>query len=106
MRRRKKLKKTNKLFWFLDSRAQKLDPQKDRNMIIHQSLALGTLEDVKDILFFYGKKTVKKEFQKPVRGLYHPAVFKLFEYLLKIRVKNKERYIKNIYGKIAPGNVR
>ena len=94
--------KLNKLFWFLSKKEFGLDLQKDKHLIIHQTLALGSMEDVQEIFGRYGKDVVRQEFQKPVRGLYAPSVFHFFEYVLGVRIKNSEQYIKNIYGKTSP----
>jgi len=89
-----------RLFWFLKNRAENLDIKKDRNMIIHQAFALGSMDDVRKVFEVYGEDTARKEFQKPVKGLYQPAVLELFQYLLKTNV-DKSQYIKNIHGKNA-----
>ena len=94
--------KLNKLFWFLSKKEPGLDLQKDKHLIIHQTLALGSMDDVQELFGRYGKDVVRQEFQKPVRGLYTPSVFHFFEYVLGVRIKNREQYIKNIYGKTSP----
>ena len=96
----KKLKNLGRLFWFLKNRDEGLDVERDRHMIIHQVLAMGSMDDVREIFRVYGKDVVREEFQKPVRGLYYPAVLELFEYILRVKV-NKSEYIKNIHGKAA-----
>ena len=96
--------KFNKFFWFLKKRGNGLDLQKDQNLIIHQTLALGSMEDVQNLFHEYGKETIKREFEKPVRGIYAPSVLHFFEYVLGSKVKNSEQYIKNIYGKTLPRN--
>jgi hypothetical protein len=93
--------KLNKLFWFLGRKEKTLDFSKDKNLIINQTLALGSMEDVQNLFKKYGKDLIRQEFQKPPRGLYLPSVFHFFEYLLGVEVKDKKQYIKNIYGKIA-----
>jgi len=97
---KKGLKTIGRLFWFLKNRAENLDMKKDRNMIIHQALALGSIDDVRKVFEVYGEDTTRKEFQKPVKGLYQPAVLELFQYLLKTNV-DKSQYIKDIRGKNA-----
>lgn len=91
--------KLNKLFWFLQKKKTSLDFSKDRHLIIHQTLALGSMDDTRKLFRKYGKDTICREFQKPVRGLYTPSVLHFFEYVLGVRLKNSEQYIKNIYGK-------
>ena len=84
----------------MKNRAQNLDVDRDRHMIIHQTLALGSMDDVRKVFDIYGKDTARREFQKPVKGLYQPAVLEFFQYLLKTNV-DKSQYIKNIHGKNA-----
>ncbi|PIS32370.1 hypothetical protein COT40_00310 [Candidatus Peregrinibacteria bacterium CG08_land_8_20_14_0_20_41_10] len=87
------------LFWFLDS--TKLDLIKDRNLIIHQTLAYGTMDDFKKLLQTYSKKTLCCEFQKGGRGLYLPAVLEFCRYLLKVkRLNHKTKYLK--YDHLSP----
>jgi len=92
----------NKLFWFLRKGNNVLDFSKDRHLIIHQSLALGSMTDVQKLFKEYGRATIQEEFKKPISGLYTPAVLHLFEYILGIKLENREQYIKNIYGKTSP----
>lgn len=92
------------LFWFLKKKGGGLDLQKDQNLIIHQTLALGSMEDVQNLFHEYGKETIRQEFGKPIRGIYTPAVFNFFEYVLGLQIKNSEQYIKNIYGKTLSRN--
>lgn len=101
----KELKKLDKLFWFFPKKGTSLDEDKDKNMIIHQTLALGNMNDLKELFSVYGEETIREEFQKPAKGMYSSAVLELVQFLLKVRIKNKSPYIKNIYGKIAPGNL-
>lgn len=96
----KKLQFLDKLFWFLKNKANNLDVEKDRHFIIHQALALGTMNDVRKIFQLYGKDVARSEFQKPAKGLYQPAVLELFQYLLRVKV-DKSQYIKAIHGKIT-----
>ena len=69
-------------------------------MIIHQALALGSMDDFRKVIEVYGEDTTRKEFQKPVKGLYSPPVLELLQYLLKTNV-DKSQYIKDIHGKNA-----
>ena len=88
--------KADKFFWFLRKGDDVLDNSKDRHLIIHQVLALGSMADVEKIFHEYGRETVCQEFEKPARGLYAPSVLGLFEHILGVRLKNREQYIKNI----------
>ena len=66
--------------------------------IIHQTLAYGTMDDVKKLLRLYGKDKVKKEFQKPAKGLYHPEILNFCQFLLGVKKLDKKKYLKNIHG--------
>ncbi len=92
----------NKLFWFLRKDGLGLDFSKDRHLIIHQTLALGSMADVQKLFREYGRDTIQQEFKKPISGIYTPAVLHFFEYILGVKIKNSEQYIKNIYGKTSP----
>ena len=96
----KRINFVSKYFWFLKNRAGDLDMEKDRNAIIHQTLALGSMNDVRKIIDIYGEGVTKEEFEKPVKGLYHPAVLEFFEFLLKTKV-DKSKYLKDINGKFT-----
>jgi hypothetical protein len=96
MREIQKLSNFGRLFWFLDFK--KLDLQKDKNLIIHQVLANGSLEDIRELISFYGKKEVKREFMRSGKRIYTPAVLKLVSFILDCEVENKNQYLKKIYA--------
>ncbi len=85
-----------RLFWSLDDKG--VDFEKDKNYVIHHTLALGTMDDVRTLFKLYGKETVRREFKKPMPGLYHPNVFNLFKHVLKVKHLDKNRYLKNIHA--------
>jgi len=89
-------KKFAPLFWFLDYK--KLDPEKDKHLIIHQVLSYGTMDDMRELFRVYGFKTVKKEFKKPKRGLYQPNILAFCQYILKIKKLDEKKYLKNVYA--------
>lgn len=86
----------NKLFWFLRKGGDVLDLDKDRHLIIHQTLALGSMGDVQKLFKEYGRDAIQQEFEKPISGIYTPAVLHFFEYILGVKIKNREQYIKKI----------
>ncbi|MFA7209135.1 MAG: hypothetical protein WC120_02510 [Parcubacteria group bacterium] len=96
--------KVDKLFWFLKKNEAVLDFSKDRHLIIHQTLALGSMRDVRKLFQKYGRDVISQEFQIPAKGIYAPSVLHLFEHVLGVKVKNGQQYIKNIYGKTPPRN--
>lgn len=83
------------LFWFLDS--NKLDLNKDRNLIVHQVLAYGTLEDLRQLIKLYGKETVRKEFKKPQAGLYQPSILNFAQHVLGVAKVDQNKYLKRVY---------
>lgn len=92
---KKELTKFKPLFWFLN--ADKLDPQKDRNLIVHQVLSYGTLDDLRRLLKLYGKAAVRREFKKPAPGLYQPSILNFCQHVLGIKKINPKRYLKKIH---------
>jgi len=94
-----------KLFWFFPKRGADLNFDKDKHIIIHQTLAMGDADDIRALFRDCGEDEVRKEFQNPVMGIYQPAVLELFQHLLRVRLKNKSQYIKDIYGKVAYRNI-
>ncbi|MFH1145618.1 MAG: hypothetical protein V1707_01490 [bacterium] len=92
----KSLETFKRLFWFFDRKAP-IDPS-DRNLITHQVLAYGGLDDIRKLIRLYGKKTVVREFKKPRAGLYQPAVLNFIQHLLGVKRVAKEKYVKNLYA--------
>ena len=82
------------LLWSYDFSS--LDPQRDQHIIIHQVLAYGTMEDVRRLVAYYGLSTIRREFKKPQRGMYQPAVWELFRHLFRLRGLRREAYVKKI----------
>ena len=98
-------KRFSKLFWFFPKKEPGLIFEKDKRVIVHQTLALESADDVRALFKEYGEKEIRKEFQKTIKGIYSPAVLELFQHLLKVRLKNKFQYIKDINGQFASGNI-
>ncbi|MFH1326480.1 MAG: hypothetical protein ABIH48_03355 [Candidatus Falkowbacteria bacterium] len=73
-----------------------MDMQKDARIIIHQVLSYGTLNDIRKLIKYYGKNKVKREFLKPMLGLYPANILDFLKLLLGIKRLNKKKYIKNI----------
>ncbi len=94
----------NKLFWFLRRNGVALEPSRDRHLIINQTLAMGSMDDIQKLFHEYDKETIREEFRKPAAGLYAPAVLHFFEYILDVQLNNSEQYIKKIHGKPTPGH--
>lgn len=91
------------LFWFLDKRNP--DLKKDKNLVVHQVLSYGTMDDIRNLVKFYGKTAIKKEFVKPRPGLYYPSVLEFCRRFLGVKKINKKEYLKNVYG-AASRNIR
>ena len=95
------IKKLKKLFWSTDFK--KLDIGKDKNYIIHQTLAFGTLEEIKLLFNIYSSKEIHKVFLKQPQPLYSPQGLNFIQnYILQIKniMLPKERYVKNVFGPI------
>jgi len=60
----KRLKKLDKLFWFLSKKEPDFNFEKDKRVIIHQTLALGSADDVRALFKRYGAEEIRKEFQE------------------------------------------
>lgn len=95
MKWQSKLKTFQPLFWFCD--LSHLDLKKARNLIIHQVLAYGTMDDIRRLIKIFGKQVVRKEFKKPLPGLYHLKILNLCQYLLGVKKIDKNKYLKKIY---------
>ncbi len=87
------------LFWSYDF--NKLDPNKDKHLIIHQVLALGSINNLKKLFKIYSKPEIKKEFLKPQPGLYSPPVLKFCQFLLDADKLDDKNNLKNIYDKLS-----
>lgn len=74
----------------------KLDPRKNRDLIIHQVLAFGSMDAVRALYKFYGKNVIRQAFRKPYRGAYSAPVFNLFKTLLGLKHLREEAYVKQI----------
>lgn len=95
------LKKLKKLFWSVDFK--KLDMMKDKGYIIHQTLAFGTLEEMKLLFNIYPAKEIQQIFLKRPQPLYSPQGLNFIQkYILQIKDTglSKERYVKNVFGPI------
>lgn len=91
-----KLSPLKNLFWFSDIR--KMNLEENKNLIIHQTLALGDWEQSKYLFKLYPKAVIRKEFLKPRKGLYDPRVLNLCKLILGIKkLNNQDKYIKKIY---------
>lgn len=84
----------NKLFWFTDP--TKLDLTKDKHLVIHHTLAYGSLKDIKKLFQFYPKATVRKVFLQPKKGLYDPRTLAVVKLILGVKRLNDNAYVKKI----------
>jgi hypothetical protein len=88
----KKNNKITRLFWWMDQ--DKLNLENDRNLLIHQVLAYGSLDDYCWLKKKYSKNIIKKEFQKSRGNIYVAPVFYFFKTILGIKRIDKKKYIK------------
>jgi hypothetical protein len=96
------LKKLKKLFW--SANFEKLDIAKDKAYIIHQTLAFGTLSDIKLLFNIYSLEEVRHIFLKQPKPLYSPQGLNFLQkYILQIEDArlSKEHYVKNVFGPIT-----
>ena len=92
---KRKFSELKKYIWFKDPK--KIDFKKDKSLIIHYTLALGTLNDLKTLSRIYTQDEIKKTFRIPVKGLYEKKVLNLCKLWLDIDKLEKENsYIKSI----------
>lgn len=59
-----------------------LDLKKNKTYIIHQILALGTLDQMRWLLSYYGFAIVRQVFQKQPMKLYSPEAFHFSQLIL------------------------
>lgn len=77
-----------------------LDPEKDKNYIIHQVLMYGTLKQIKWLFRMYGKETIKQTFLKEPQSIYSPPVLFFIKNIIfdlkNVRI-NKKEYVKTLF---------
>ncbi|MBI5254197.1 hypothetical protein HY932_00200 [Candidatus Falkowbacteria bacterium] len=83
-----------KLIWFANPR--KINVRRDKNLIIHQTLSMGSLGDIKKLFSLYSKKEIRESFLRGRRGLYDPKVLELVKFMLGIKKIDKNKYVKKI----------
>ncbi|MBU4369578.1 hypothetical protein KKG58_02330 [Patescibacteria group bacterium] len=93
-----KLLPLKNLFWFTNFK--NLDLEENKNLIVHQTLALGDWGQTEYLFKLYSKPEIKKEFIKLRKGLYEPKILGLSKLFLGIKkLSNEKQYIKNIYDR-------
>lgn len=67
------------------SEKERLDKERDKVYIIHQTLMYGTLEDIKNLFEIYSEEEIKDVFvQSPLR-IYTPSAFNFIKnYVLEL----------------------
>ena len=71
------------VLWSKD--VKNLDPQRDKNYIIHQVLRYGSLAEIKALKKFYGEAEVAQVFAGKPLKIYSPATFNFVKnYLLSL----------------------
>ncbi|MBU2595311.1 hypothetical protein KJ713_00545 [Patescibacteria group bacterium] len=84
----------NNLFWFLPEK--NLDQERDKNLIIHQVLSYGTMDDLRLLFKIYGRQTIKQEFLRSKLGLYYPNILEFVCFILGVKNLDKDKYLKKI----------
>jgi len=85
------------LFW--SRKLSRLDLIEDRCYIIHQLLAYGDLDQIRQLFQLYPKSEIKKVFIHQPRKIYTPSSFNFVKnFLLGLRKKKLDRrnYVKNL----------
>lgn len=90
----KNIAQFNDLFWFLPEK--NLDQERDKNLIIHQVLSYGTMDDLRLLFKIYGRKTIKQEFLRSKPGLYYPSILEFICFILGVKNLDKDKYLKKI----------
>lgn len=81
-------------------RVGKLDLEKDKNYIVHQVLAYGSLEQIKRMFTIFPKKEIIQIFVKSPRKNYSPSAFNFVKnYILGLKDKkiNSGAYVKVLF---------
>ena len=86
--------KFDHLFWYLGGHTP--DYQKDKNLIVHQVLSMGTMEDLRQLFRLYDHETIRHEFLKARPGLYYPNILEFSKFLLGVKKVDKNKYLKRI----------
>jgi len=83
------------LFWSYDIKS--LDPKKDKDYIITQTLNYGTWEDLRWLFRTYSEKEIKEVVKHPRRGVWFEKVLNLWSILFNIHFK-KDVWQKAIFN--------
>jgi hypothetical protein len=78
------------LFW--DINQDELDLERNRRLIIERVFSLGTLQELRFILKFYNRDTIREELMKV--GYLDPKTFNFAVHFLKIPKKQMRCYIR------------
>lgn len=94
----KNLLQLQPILWSVN--VQNIDPQKNKNYIIHQVLSYGDLKQIRSLLHVYSLREVEQVFMKFPKKLYQPAVFHFIKNFI-LRLKNKKlderKYVKTVF---------
>jgi hypothetical protein len=86
----------NRLFW--SANQDVLDVERDRDEIIHHTLAYGSVEDIRYLLRLYSRPIVKKSFLEGRPGYYSPQAVAFAQSLFSIPKLNFSHYTKRVKG--------
>jgi len=97
---KKLLQKLKKVFWSVDFK--NLDINKNKSYIIHQTLAFGSLDDIRSLFKIYSLGEIRQTFLKHPQPFYSPQGLNFLQkYILHIKDKlPKEKYVKDVFGPI------
>lgn len=85
------------LFW--SKNVKNLDLERDKNYIVHQTLAYGSWNDLKWLFGVYSKEDIKKTFIDNPSKDYFPAAFNFVSSLLGVSVEMSK------YDRTSPRNI-
>ena len=74
----------------------KIDPKKDKNLLIHQTLAYGSMADIKKLFKIYSKTKIKKVFLEGKRGIYDSRAVAWLKLVFEIKHLDQNKYVKKI----------
>lgn len=98
MRKAKIPKSLQGVLW--SANVKNLDPERDKEYIIHQVLMYGTLEHVRWLFGIYNSATIRKVFVTNPRAIYTPPIFHFIKNILlglENKHLNQKRYVKTVF---------
>lgn len=70
---------------------KKIDPSKDKNVIIIQVLNHGNWEQIKWLCKTYTKAEIREIVKSPARGMWHKSILRYWCDVLNVRIASKKK---------------